>query len=566
LIILTNYTRDKLIQIFGHSMQQIDIIRIYEKKRCLVVDDLTEVRASYKRMLKSFGAIDVDTAANGDEAIQKCETNQYELILCDYNLADSKDGQQVLEELRHRELLKYTTLFIIITAEMSREMVLGAIENQPDDYITKPISQQTMRLRVDRAVLKHENLLAIKMAIDEKDYGKAIEKCNEKIRTNNHYRIECLQYKAQLLLLMGKYTEAKKIYEKVLSERELVWAQIGLAKVLIKNEEYERVEPLLMMIVDNDHRYIEAYDLLSEYYEKTKDYRKSQEYTQLATQLSPKSIIRHRRLAEIAEKNNDEATSLEAYENTIRWNYNSCYAQAEDYLALARNTVSLTRESSNEIIKEPIKKALAMLERMARRFPSNKNQVKLALIEAQLLSNQGKKDQAQTKLNIANKEYEQLNLKDIDVRFDYAQSHIMLGNKQKAYQELHIIYKEKKNDKKILDKIDRISDEPITTAGKQCAADLTQQAIAAYAIKNYTLALKIFTDAHSMFPQHTGVSLNMLQVILAKAENEGKNKTLYYSGKTCVQKLGIIHTNNKHYKRYHRLLAQYNDMFSEFEV
>ena len=150
-------------------MQKIDIIRIYEKKRCLVVDDLTEVRASYKRMLKSFGAIDVDTAANGDEAIQKCETNHYELILCDYNLADSKDGQQVLEELRHRELLKYTTLFIIITAEMSREMVLGAIENQPDDYITKPISQQTMRLRVDRAVIKHENLLANKTAIEEKD-------------------------------------------------------------------------------------------------------------------------------------------------------------------------------------------------------------------------------------------------------------------------------------------------------------------------------------------------------------------------------------------------------------
>jgi CheY-like chemotaxis protein len=547
-------------------MQQIDIIRIYEKKRCLVVDDLTEIRASYKRMLKSFGAIDVDTAANGDEAIQKCETNQYELILCDYNLAESKDGQQVLEELRHRGLLKYTTLFIIITAEMSREMVLGAIENQPDDYITKPISQQTMRLRVDRAVIKHENLLAIKMAIDEKDYGKAIKKCDETIRTSNYYRTECLQYKAQLLQLMGKHTEAKKIYEKVLSERELVWAQIGLAKVLIKIGEYDRVEPLLMSIVDNDHRYIEAYDLLSEYYEKTNDFRKSQEYTQLATQLSPKSIIRHRRLAKIAEKNNDEATSLQAYENTIRWNYNSCYAQAEDYLALARNTVSLTHESNRETIKKPIQQAIAMLERMVRRFPSNINQVKFALIKTQLLLNQGKKDRAQTKLNLANQEYEQLDLKDIDVRFDYAQSHILLGNKQKAYQELHIIYKENKNDKKIIDKIDRMGDEPISIAGKQCAADLTREAIAAYAIQNYTLALKIFTDAHTMFPQHIGVSLNMLQVMLAKAESEGTNKILYDKGKSCIEKLGVVHTKNKYSKRYHCLLAQFHVVFSKFEV
>jgi DNA-binding response OmpR family regulator len=547
-------------------MQQIDIIKIYERKRCLVIDDLTEVRAAYKRMLKSFGAIDVDTAANGDEAIQKCEATQYELILCDYNLAESKDGQQVLEELRHRELLKYTTLFIMITAEMSREMVLGAIENQPDDYITKPISQQTMRLRVDRALLKHEDLLVIKRAIDEKDYGKAIEKCNQKIRASSHYRIDCLQYKAQLLVLMERYSEAKKIYEIVLSERELIWAQIGLAKTLIKNEEYDRVEPLLMMIINNDHRYIEAYDLLSEYYEQTKNYRKAQEYTQLATQLSPKSILRHRRLAEIAVKNNDEVTSLEAYENTIRWNHNSCYAQAEDYLALARSTVSLTRESSNEKVQEPIKKALAMLERMVRRFPSNKNQIKLALIETQLLLNQGKKDQAKAKLSIANQEYEKLNLKDIDVRFDYAQAHILLGNKQKAYQELHAIYKEKKNDKKILEKIDRVSDEPITTAGRQCAAELTRDGIAAYEIKDHILALKIFTDAHNMFPQHIGVSLNMLQVILAKAEKEGKNEILYESGKICVQKLGTIDTNNKYFKRYQLLLGQYQDVFSRYEV
>jgi hypothetical protein len=58
----------------------------------------------------------------------------------------------------------------------------------------------------------------------------------------------------------------------------------------------------------------------------------------------------------------------------------------------------------------------------------------------------------------------------------------------------------------------------------------------------------------------------MLQVILAKAESEGKNRILYDNGKDCVQKLGVIHANNKFSKRYHRLLAQYHDMFSELEV
>jgi CheY-like chemotaxis protein len=545
-------------------MQQIDIIKIYEKKRCLVVDDLTEVRAAYKRMLKSFGAIHIDTAANGDEAMQRCKENQYELILCDYNLADSRDGQQVLEELRHSGLLKYTTLFIIITAEVSREMVLGAIENQPDDYITKPISQQTMRLRVDRALLKHEDLLLIKMAIDEEDYEKAIEKCNEKINTKSYYRLDYIQYKAQLFFLMGNYNEAKKIYETVLIERELVWAQIGLAKTLIKNKEYDQVESLLIGVIENDHRYIEVHDLLSEYYEQTKDYRKSQESTKVATQLSPKSIIRHRRLAKIAEKNNDEVTSLEAYEEAIRWNHNSCYAEAEDYLALARKTVDITRELIHEKTKNKIKKALPILERMVRRFPSNKNQVKSALIESQLLSNQGKEDKAKAKLIIANQEYEKLNLKDIDVRLDYAQTHIMIGNKQKAYQELHAIYKEKRHDQDILERIDRISDEPITRAGKECAAELTREGINAYQNKNYDRSLKIFSDARKMFPRHIGVNLNMLQVIMAKTESMGKHITLYEQSKICLDNIGNIEVSNKYYERYKLLSDKYNEVFIEF--
>ena len=545
-------------------MQQIDIIKIYEKKRCLVIDDLTEVRAAYKRMLKSFGAKHIDTAASGDEAMQKCESNQYDLILCDYNLEESKDGQQVLEELRHKGLLKYTTLFIIITAEVSREMVLGAIENQPDDYITKPISQQTMRQRVDRALLKHEELLAIKIAIDEKDYGKAIENCDQKIKKKSQYSWDCIQYKAQLFLLLGNYEESKRIYESVLNDRKLIWAQIGLARALLKKEEYEKVEPLLADIIENDHRYIEAHDLLSQYYEKIKEYRKAQESTQVATQLSPKSILRHRRLAEIAEVNKDEDTSLEAYEEAIRWNHNSCYAEAEDYLALARKTVLLTRELTGDKAKEKIKKALAMLDRMVRRFPGKKNQIKSSLIESQLLFNQGKSDLAKTRLQLAEKEFEKLSLKDVDIKLDYAQSHMMLGNKKKAYQELHAIYKEKKDDEKIVQKIDAISDEPISRAGKQCAAELTHEGIEAYHNKDYDLSLKIFTDARNMFPRHIGVNLNMIQVILAKIENEGKDKILYEFSKSCLDNVGEVDADSKYYERYQLLSHQYSEIFAEF--
>ena len=546
------------------QLQQIDIIKIYERKRCLIVDDLTEVRASYKRMLRSFGAKEIDTAATGDQAMQMVESRQYGMIICDYNLDESKDGQQVLEELRHMQLLKYTTLFVIITAETSREMVLGAIENQPDDYITKPISQKMMRLRLDRALLKHEELYQIKSAMDSKSYGRAIRLCDEKIAEGSRYRWDCVRYKAQISILMGDMDTARAIYESALEEKEFIWAKIGLVRTLVHSGQYDNIEAILKGIIRDDHRYIEAHDILSEYYEKTDQSRKAQDATQTATQLSPKSILRHRRLAELAEENQDDETCLKAYEEAIRWNYNSCHAEPEDYLSLARKTVSVTKGRKDREAVEKTKKALNLLDRMTRRFPERKNKVKSGLIESQLHANQGKMHFAQNALTLAEQEYEILEPKDVDARLDYAQSQILLGDKRKAYKELHLISRQFKDDEKVLEKIDKISEEPITTAGKQCASDLSRAGIEAYQQKEYDKSLTIFKDALKMFPNHTGVNLNMVQVALAKTEADEKTHALYNVCKNCLLRVDDIEKGHKQYDRFQYLLNQYKTIYQEY--
>jgi CheY-like chemotaxis protein len=548
------------------AIQQIDIIKIYETKRCLIVDDLTEVRAAYKRMLRSFGAREIDTAATGDQAMNMVESRQYGMIICDYNLDESKDGQQVLEELRHMQLLKYTTLFIIITAETSREMVLGAIENQPDDYITKPISQQMMRTRLDRALLKHEDLYQIKSAMDSKSYSRAIRLCDEKIKEGSRYRWDCVRYKAQIYWLMKKVDEARMIYEKVLEEKELPWAKIGLAKTMLASQQYENIESTLKGIIRDDHRYIEAHDILSEYYEKTDQYKKAQDATQTATQLSPKSILRHRRLAELAEENQDDDTCLKAYEEAIRWNYNSCHAEPDDYLSLARKTISVTKGRKDREAVEKTKKALNLLERMLRRFPEDKNKAKSGFIESQLHANQGKMTFAKSALEEAEKLYEKLEIKDVDMQLDFAQSHMSLGDKKKAYKELHLVSRQHKDDKKVLEKIDRISEEPITVAGKQCAADLSRSGIQAYQQKDYDKSLTIFTDALKMFPNHTGVNLNMVQVALAKSDSSGKTDELFLNCRECLQRVDGIGNEHKQYERYQFLLNQYNTVYKGYKL
>ncbi len=515
-------------------------------------------------MLRSVGVKHIDTAATGEQAMEFCENHEYGLILCDYNLDESKDGQQILEELLYTQLLKYTTLFIIITAETSREMVLGAIENQPDDYITKPISQKLMRTRLDRALLKHEDLYKIKSTMDTLEYDKAVALCDEKIKTKNRYLWDCVRYKAQIFWMAGDVESAQKIYQTVIAEKGFTWAKLGLAKSMMKRNDFDNIESVLQEVLDRDHRYIEAHDLLSEYYEKTEQPVKAQEATEKATELSPKSITGHLRLAQLAEVNDDSDVCLKAYEESIRWNYNSCHASAADYLSVARKTVEVTKGKTTREAIDKTKKALGLLERMTRRFPERSNEVKSGFIESQLYANQGKDNYARVALQMVQEDYDLLNPKDVDSRIDYAQAQIMNGDKQQAYKELHLLSKDYKDNTAVQKRIDRVSDEPISMAGKACAADLSKEGINAYQEKDYDKAITIFNDALTMFPNHVGVNLNLVQVVLAKNEVDGKGESFYKICKDCFERVHGIDASHKKYSRYQFLHEQFLNEYSGY--
>jgi len=543
------------------ALRQIDLIKIYSKNKCLIVDDMREVRSSYRRMLLSFGVNHIDTASNSDQVIEYCDSRDYGLIICDYNLEDSRDGQQILEELRFMGKLKYTTLFIIITAETSSEMVLGAIENQPDDYITKPISQKLMRTRLDRALLKHENLYSIKSSMDAKDYVKAIKLCDVKIKKKDRYFWDLIRYKAQIYRLMDKPAESQRLYESVLREKDFSWAKIGLARSLIKQNNFDGIETIVEEVLEKDHRYIEAHDLLSEFYEKTEQYEAAQTSAVKAAELSPRSVTRHRKLAQLAEVNGDDDVCLKAYEESVRWNYGSCHASAEDYLGLARKTVDVTKNKVDRQSIERSKKALSLLDRMDKRFSSSSNKVKSTFIESQLYTVQGKESHAVSLLNKAEKQYEALEEKDVDMRLDFARAHLTNGDKSKAHEELEVLSEEYSNDAEVLKRIDYISDEPMSAAGKASAANLSKQGVAAYQAKEYDKSIEIFTNALTLFPKHVGVNLNLVQVALDKSEADGKSKDIYSYCQECFSRVDGLDSDHKQYARYQFLVGQFQKLY-----
>ncbi|MFT5717912.1 MAG: DNA-binding NarL/FixJ family response regulator, partial [Oleiphilaceae bacterium] len=120
----------------------------YSKKRFLIVDQLDSFRFSTKKTLMELGLKLIDSASAAQKVITGFQSINYDIVLCNYELGKGKNGQELLEELRFRKLLKFTGLFFIISAEVEKGKVIGTIENEPDGYLVKPVTPKDLKDRL----------------------------------------------------------------------------------------------------------------------------------------------------------------------------------------------------------------------------------------------------------------------------------------------------------------------------------------------------------------------------------------------------------------------------------
>jgi len=546
-------------------MRQIDIVKLYAQKRCLIIDDMPDVRVSLSGMLKVFGVQDINLVANGEQAMEICKSTHFDMVLCDYNLGQGMDGQQVLEELRFRNRLNNTSIFVMVTAESSREMVLGALEYRPDDYVTKPITSALLQTRLDRVVLRHQELIQIKQAMDEKDYAKAIISCDDRLNDNTSYRSNCLQIKAEMNLRLFNFKQAEDIYRDVLKDRPVIWAKLGLGKTLVAKKEYQEAQEKLEEVISTDRRYVEAHDLLADTYLATGDQIKAQESMQEAANISPKSVMRQRRLASLAKLNDDTDALLNASRQAIRVAKNSCYESEDDFFNLARELTELSGEVSPGSAEAYVKESFEVLGRLQKKPYFNASaDMQANALKSQAMMNQRKTTEAQEFLNKALKiqSKEKVFMRP-EARLELVTTLIKSGNKEKANQILQDLAEKHHDDPGILAKVDAMSDNPRSQEGRARAAHMTKNGIDFYEQKKYRDAIKVFRNAVGVFPGHLGLNLNLIQAVVAEIKEGGDKKPYESVCRKALQRVSSIDPQDSQYARYDYLRKQIDEIFPQ---
>ncbi|HJA36511.1 MAG TPA: response regulator transcription factor [Firmicutes bacterium] len=115
--------------------------------RLLIVDDEMRIRELIKKYAK-FEGYEVDEAADGMEALEKCRSNDYDLVILDIMMPEL-DGFSVCRELRKNRPVPV----IILSARGEEYDRIHGFELGIDDYVVKPFSPRELMMRV-AAVLK----------------------------------------------------------------------------------------------------------------------------------------------------------------------------------------------------------------------------------------------------------------------------------------------------------------------------------------------------------------------------------------------------------------------------
>jgi len=503
-------------------------------------------------MLSSFGAQHVDMASTAEDALAKCKFDFYDIILCDFNLGHGKNGQQILEALRAQKRIKNIHLFVMITAETAKDVVLGAREYQPDAYIAKPITRTVLEQRLGHLIKQQKFLKPINKEIDLENYSKAVTLCHRLLDDNTKYQSWCFQTLGKLYLNLGDTANAIKIYTDVLASREIPWALLGLGQALQKSQKYKQAIEKYKATIKQNPNMVEAYDGLSACQLELGRYKKAQETLQVAAELSPRIVQRQEKLGAVSEKNQDMQSAADAFRQAVRFAEHSVYEKPEHYLSLGKCLSEWSEGDVTSDGKERAKEAIDVLETLTNKFSNDEAScLRATLIETRVHQGQDDKDTALDKLHQAECVIEEENLSAL-VGLEFAKTLYTMTQPERAEKLLIDLAKKYEDQKDIIEKIEGLLDEPESLEVRKQAKEHNKSGIQLFEKGSLVEAISAFESALKLTPKHAALNLNIIQV-LTKQFKESKKAECLDSAREFLAQISHIPEQHNQYKRMKHL-------------
>ena len=533
----------------------------YADKLFLIIDNLKPSHDVLKKFAISLTAKKVDSTYQAKDALPLCLEKRYDVIFLGYDLGErQKNGQQLLEELRLSEVISRHCIVIMITAEVSQEMVLAALEHKPDCYLCKPYTVSELSRRLNNCYRKKQSMASIYQALEDDDKNLAISLVNDALKNNTPYKSECLGIKSRQLFDLREYKKAKEIYLDYQNEKNCTWANIGLGKVAIEENKLSDAITIFQTVIEQKPLYLPGYDWLSSTYEKKFETIFAEEALEQALVISPRSVPRLKKYAGICYDNEHFEKATNAYSKVCNLASNSIHHCPENTLLFAKSLASYSSDLPLVEAKKLNNKAFSMLSQVIKSFNQPEIRIQSHLLSACLLENVNENVIANTKLDLGLKllDREQFNIDDESLN-SIASTLVKLKRNSTASQLLISAKKQEEVTSTLHEK-----EEDSTAEFKENYTTRAQKALNTgkklFVIKDFDGAIDHLTKALELFPSHVGIKLNLLHILLGVYEDDKQRFNEMSMAKKLI--LSLINTtkSNEEKTRFRKIKLKYQQL------
>lgn len=536
-------------------------------KSILIVEDYPAMRKAIRDMLYILEADTIVEADNGVNAINAMTKTSFDIVLCDYNLGNGKNGQQVLEEARYRKLIGQHCIFIIVAAEQTASMVLGAMDSKPDEYLTKPFNAQQLFARIERNLRRKQFLQGIEKEIERGNLFQAIQDCEQLLAANDQkMRTHLLKKRAELATLVGDFETGRQVYQQILQERDLPWARLGLGIIEYQQGNFDTAIAIFEALLQDNPLFLEGYDWLSKTYETQDKLQDMQQVLNQAVDLSPQSILRQKKLAETADKNGNLAIAEKAYKAAVTLGKHSVHKSCGDFTNLAK-LYAKTNDSEH---------ALKVLKEMRHEYLNNPEaELRATTLEVELHKKAGNEQLADDCLKKMLTLSQQLgNEVPKDLQLDIARSCFLQNQPERAEEILNGLIKTHIDDDGFLNDIRRMQSgiglenhsEALIQSTKRELVAINNKGVTLYKQGRYGEAMALFEKAMSVMPDNKTIIINMLKITLHDLKNADHDQQKLLRAQELFkkarqvgidkQKLGILQMELSNLLRKNKLEAK----------
>lgn len=549
----------------------INLEKALANQRLLIVDDLVESRSSLKKMAAILGAGQIDVAHDGQEAMQMIREHDYDIVLSDYNLGRTKDGQQVLEEARFTKRLRATSIFVVVTGENALEMVMGALEYEPDGYITKPFTLNMLKERLIRIISIKEELRPINHSIDLGEVDKAISVCLKFLVTKPHFKLPISRILGQQLIRKRNFEAALRIYTELLEERSVSWAKLGQAICFHKLGDSQKAIQQLKATLDEHPLYVQCYDWIAKIELQLEHRKEAQTALEKAVEISPRAVLRQMELGRVAYQNEDYPVAEKAFKNSVILGRYSCHRSMQNYLQFARSVLSNIEAGNGGKVKAKADGAFRALKELKKDYNNQHD----SLFEASIIETKTHSTLKNDKEALESTKQAAAHLskiKDPKTEYKLQMTEAFLDTKQndKAKEMITDIKKSgvelsaehKLQMQAMFDAVNKAQGQAAKSSadgiGEGQADILNDEGVQWYERGELDKAIKAFDQATQFKQAGISLLLNSIQAKTSYMEQKEPNKKQLKDCQQLLIRIGQLSKDDERYPRYVRLRKTYD--------